>query len=106
MSCGFINAQSARELAQPTAMLYQEVCDIQQAILTAASQNKFDASLAAFANTADPTVYADVVLGLSDDPVVLDSIQFVIDYFTGLDYNIRTVIDTSTGDTLRWNILW
>lgn len=106
MSCGFITAAQARELSQPTALLYQEVCAIQQAVLAASDSQQFATQWPAFALSDDPTLYADVFLGQSDDAVIISNTQFVIDYFSALGYNIRPAIDVSTGDTLVWHIRW
>ena len=40
------------------------------------------------------------------DAVIADQIQYVLDYFTALGYNIRAQVNPSTGNTLQWQIIW
>lgn len=51
-------------------------------------------------------LYYDVLSGQSSDRVITDQIQFVLDYFTTLGYNIRAQVNPVTGNTLRWWIIW
>lgn len=50
--------------------------------------------------------YYDVISGQSNDRVLKDQIQFVLDYFTSLGYNIRPKVNPVTGNTLQWCIYW
>jgi len=54
----------------------------------------------------DPSDYNDVLTGQSTDAVITDQIQFVLDYFTALGYNIRAQTNTATADTMQWQIIW
>jgi len=54
----------------------------------------------------DPSDYNDVLTGQSSDAVITDQIQFVLDYFTALGYNIRAQTNTATADTMQWQIIW
>ena len=53
-----------------------------------------------------PSDYNDVLIGQSTDAVISDQIQFVLDYFTALGYNIRAQTNTATGNTIQWQIIW
>jgi hypothetical protein len=50
--------------------------------------------------------YYSVLSGQSSDRVITDQIQFVIDYFTALKYNIRAQVNPATGNTMQWYIIW
>lgn len=50
--------------------------------------------------------YYNVVSGQSSDRVLKDQIQFVLDYFTKLGYNIRGQVNPATGNTLQWQVIW
>lgn len=52
-----------------------------------------------------PQYYA-VVSGQSSDRVITDQLQFIQDYFTSLDYNIRPQVNPITSNTLQWLISW
>jgi hypothetical protein len=57
-----------------------------------------------FGTTA--TDYYSVLSGQATDAVIADQIQYVLDYFTALGYNIRAQVNPSTGNTLQWQIIW
>lgn len=44
--------------------------------------------------------------GVTTDAVLSDQIQFVLDYFTSLGYNIRVQTNSSTANTIQWQIIW
>ena len=54
----------------------------------------------------DATDYYAVLSGQATDAVIADQIQYVLDYFTALGYNIRAQVNTATGNTLQWQIIW
>jgi len=54
----------------------------------------------------DPSDYNDVLIGQSTDAVITDQIQYVLDYFTALGYNIRAQTNSATGYTMQWQIVW
>jgi hypothetical protein len=54
----------------------------------------------------DPTEYHDVLAGLDSDAVISDQIQYVLDYFTSLGYNIRAQTNSTTTNTMQWQIIW
>lgn len=53
-----------------------------------------------------PSDYNDVLTGQSTDPVIADQIQYVLDYFTALGYNIRAQTNSATANTMQWQIIW
>jgi len=60
------------------------------------------------ANTwsTDPSDYYDVLAGLDSDAVISDQIQYILDYFTSLGYNIRAQTNSTTTNTMQWQIIW
>jgi len=53
-----------------------------------------------------PSDYYDVLVGQSTNPVYADQIQYILDYFTSLGYNIRAQTNSATADTIQWQIIW
>lgn len=53
-----------------------------------------------------PTDYFNVFAGLTTDAVISDQLQFVLDYFTSLGYNIRIQTNSTTTNTIQWQIIW
>lgn len=54
----------------------------------------------------DPSAYNDVIIGQSDDRVIEDQIQYILDYFTALGYNIRVQTNPATNNTIQWQVIW
>lgn len=50
--------------------------------------------------------YYSVLAGQATDAVIADQIQYVLDYFTALGYNIRAQVNPATGNTMQWQIIW
>jgi len=53
-----------------------------------------------------PFIYYSVLSGQSSDRVIQDQLQYVIDYFTALGYNIRAQVNPATNNTIQWQIIW
>lgn len=52
------------------------------------------------------SIYYKVFAGLVTDREIDDQIQFVLDYFTQLGYNIKAYQNPLTLNTLQWHIMW
>ena len=59
-----------------------------------------------FNNPNDPGDYYLVLQGQASDRVVQDQLQYVLDYFTALGYNIRAQVNPATNNTIQWQIIW
>ena len=59
-----------------------------------------------FSNPNNPSDYYLVLSGQSSDRVIQDQLQYVIDYFTALGYNIRAQVNPATNNTIQWQIIW
>lgn len=59
-----------------------------------------------FNNPNNPSDYYLVLSGQSSDRVVSDQLQYVLDYFTALGYNIRAQVNPATNNTIQWQIIW
>ena len=53
-----------------------------------------------------PTDYFSVFSGLTTDVVISDQLQYILDYFTALGYNIRIQTNSTTTNTIQWQIIW
>jgi len=56
----------------------------------------------------EATDYYSVLSGQATDAVIADQIQYVLDYFTALGYNVRVraQVNPATGDTMQWQLIW
>ena len=87
--------------ATPT-LLYYNADGTQHTITTE------DITLTVESNTygTDPQAYYAVLSGQATDPVIADQIQYVLDYFDALGYNVRAQVNPATGDTMQWQLIW
>ena len=104
--CSFIRAEDARKMARNLALIYSEICAIQQRILEAIDQRQLSVLVNSGTVMTENPDYYDVVSGQSDNRVIQNEIQFVQDYFGRLGYNIRPQVNPFTASTLQWQILW
>jgi hypothetical protein len=59
-----------------------------------------------FNNPNEPNDYYMVLSGQASDTVIADQLQYVLDYFTALGYNIRAQVNPATNNTIQWQIIW
>lgn len=104
--CSFIRADDARKLATNLALIYGEICAIQQRILAAIDQRQLSVVISSGSVMTENSSYYDVVSGQSDNRVIQNEIQFVQDYFDRLGYNIRPQVNPFTASTLQWQLIW
>lgn len=104
--CSFIKADDARKLARNLTLLYSEICAIQQKILGAIDLGELSVVVNGGTTMTDNPDYYDVVSGQSSNRVITAEIQFVLDYFGKLGYNIRPQVNPFTASTLQWLVIW
>lgn len=51
-------------------------------------------------------VYYSTFAGLVTNREIDDQIQFVLDYFTRLGYNIKAQVNPATNNTIQWHVMW
>ncbi len=73
-----------------------------------AANNSATITLTVEANTygTNPNDYYLVLEGQATDRVISDQLQYVLDYFTALGYNIRAQVNPATNNTIQWQIIW
>lgn len=54
----------------------------------------------------DSWMYYEVHVGQLDSPAIQDQLTFVLNYFTGLGYNIQIQVNPITMNTIQWSIRW
>ena len=103
-------SQTAAAIVSPAAGDGGNDLDGNPLLYAAYSPAGSGATLALTADTntfgTDPLDYYSVFAGQATDVVIADQIQYVLDYFDALGYNIRAQVNPATGNTLQWQIIW
>jgi hypothetical protein len=112
-----LTATEARAKAQNDTVIFREIRDIEDAILTATASGGYDATvngttMTATNNVGSPApisqarIYFNVWQGSVDDRAKFVQMGKIITYFTDLGYSIERRTNPSTGDTFSWIISW
>jgi len=96
----FVNATTARRDTRNNSIIHSEIRSIEAAVLA-----NIDAGVL-YANVNSNTTMTDVYNGVTNDATKLDQVNYVKDYFTGLGYGVSILTNTTTEDTITWNISW
>lgn len=112
MSSVMLTATQARAKAQQDLVIFNEVRNIELAVLTAISNGNYQAELTttAMTDTGNGVIaarqYFNSWQGLSSDRSKDIQMTAVITYFSNLGYNIERRTNPLTGDTFKWLIYW
>lgn len=112
-----LTATEARAKAQNDSVIFNEIRDIEDAILTAVTAGDYDTDVVGTTMTAtNPVgtpapiaaarVYFNVWQGSVDDRAKFIQMGQVITYFTDLGYSIERRTNSTTGDTFKWILTW
>lgn len=112
-----LTAAEARAKAQNDSVIFKEIRDIEDAILTAAAAGDYDVTVSGTTMTATSTVgtptpislarvYFNTWQGSVDDRAKFIQMGKVITYFTDLGYSIDRRTNPTTGDTFIWLVSW
>lgn len=100
-----LTASQARNKAQNDLTIFNEVRDIEQAILAACVDGLYNITLDSTAMTTSAT-YANVWKGVVNDRSKEIQMSAVIKYFTDLGYSIERRANAVTGTTFDWQVYW
>jgi hypothetical protein len=110
-----LTAAEARAKAQNDSVIFKEIREIEDAIITAASAGNYDATVKGTVMTADvgtpavvqtARVYFNTWQGSVDDRAKFIQMGKVITYFADLGYSIDRRTNSVTGDTFIWIVSW
>jgi hypothetical protein len=107
-----LTANQAKAKASNDLLVFHEVRDIEEAILTAAAAGAYSVSLSSTSMTdtgdgiANARLYFAVWTGSLDDRAKYRQMSTVIQYFADLGYSIERRTNPLSGDTFSWHIYW
>ncbi len=100
-----LTATEARNKAQNDLVIFNEVRDIELAILTASADGSYEITVDTTAMTISAT-YCNVWKGVTPDRAKEIQMAAIIKYFTDLGYSIERKMNSTTGTTFVWQVYW
>ena len=100
-----LTATEARSKAQNDLVIFNEVRDIELAILTASADGLYEIIVEDSAMTISAT-YCNVWKGVQSDRAKEVQMAAVIKYFTDLGYSIERKTNATSGTTFVWQVYW
>lgn len=108
-----LTATEARAKSQNDSVIFNEIRDIEDAILNSVADGLYDATVSETTMTATDTdristarVYFNTWQGAVDDRAKFIQMSKVITYFTDLGYSIDRRTNSTTGSTFSWIVSW
>jgi hypothetical protein len=108
-----LTATQARAKSQNDSLIFNEVRDIEDAILTAIDNGLYEANVSGTVMTAttspgtfDSILYFNTWQGTIDDRAKYLQMGQIITYFTDLGYAIERRTNSLTGNTFKWVVSW
>jgi hypothetical protein len=108
-----LTAIEARAKSQNDSIIFNEIRDIEDAILNSVAAGLYDASVSGTTMTdtsvdgiATARLYFSTWQGTIDDRAKYIQMGKVLTYFTDLGYSIERRTNSTTGDTMIWIISW
>lgn len=100
-----LTATQARSKAQNDLVIFNEVRNIEMAILTASAGGSYNINVDT-TTMSTSAVYCNVWKGAVADRAKEIQMAQIIKYFTDLGYNIERKTNSVTGTTFDWVVYW
>lgn len=107
-----LTAAQARAKSRNDIIIFNEIRDIEDAILNAANQGELETTVSGTTMTDTDTgistsrEYFKAWQGSFPNRAKEQQMATVIEYFINLGYQIDRRVNPSTGDTFRWLVYW
>ena len=102
----FYDAQDARHRSLNSVTIHTEVSDLETAIITEVQSGNLSVQVSSGTTMTTSNAYYNAYYGVTNDASKVAEVQTVEQHFYNLVYNIRVTVNTTTEDTLVWNINW
>lgn len=102
----FINATQARKNTRDNSVIHNEIRILEGAVLASVDAGELSATVSTGTDVTDNDIYYKAYYGITEDRTLLDQLDYITQYFTNLGYSIKIKENTSTGNTLIWDISW
>lgn len=100
-----LTATEARAKSQNDVTIFNEIREIEDAVLSAVADGAYSAEVSDTTLTLSVTYY-NVWQGVIDDRAKYIQMSKVVTYFTDLGYAIERRTNSITGNTFKWIVSW
>jgi len=100
----FVNATQARKDSRNNSVIHAEVRTIENKVFANIDAGILYANVVSSSDMTNSSVYYNVWNGVTSDPTKLDQMNYVKKYFEDLGYGVAVKTNTSTNNTITWNI--
>ena len=102
----FVNATQARHDTRNNSAIHGEVRAIESAVLANISAGVLYANISAGTSMTDSNAYYKAYYGVTNDPSLVDQVNYVSQYFANMGYGVKVRENAQTRNTITWNISW
>ena len=102
----FVNATQARKDSRNNSVIHAEVRTIENKVFANIDAGLLYANVVSSSTMTNSSVYYNVWNAITTDPTKLDQMNYVKKYFEDLGYGVNVKTNTSTNNTITWNISW
>ena len=100
-----LTASEARSKAQNDVVIFNEIRNIEDAVLEAVADGQYSTEVTGTTITLSVTYY-NVWLGVTEDRAKYIQLGQIVTYFTDLGYGIERRTNQDTGNTFKWIVSW
>lgn len=100
-----LTAAQARAKSQNDLVIFNEVRDIEESIITASADGSYEVTITG-TTMCTSSGYYNVWQGATPDRAKEKQMAMVVQYFTDMGYVIERHTNPSTGTTFNWVIYW
>jgi|TARA_A100001011_G_scaffold398686_2_gene504021 hypothetical protein len=102
----FVNATQARKDTRNNSVIHAEVRAIETSVIANVDAGVLYANIINSTNMTNTSTYYNVWNSITTDPTKLDQLNYVKKHFENLGYGVNITTNSSSNNTINWNISW
>ena len=102
----FTNATQARKDTRNNVVVHGEITTLESKVLANIDAGVLYANVSSNTTMTTSNVYYNVWNRITTDPTKLDQLNYVKNHFVNLGYGVSVTTNTSSNNTIVWNISW
>jgi len=102
----FTTATQARKDSRNNSVIHNEIRAIESKVIANIDSGVLYANVISSTTMTNSNVYYNVWNGVTTDPTKLDQLNYVKKYFVNLGYGVDILTNSSSNNTITWNLSW
>ena len=102
----FYDAQDARYRSLNSITIHNECNSIETDIIESVQAGNLSVAISGTTVMTQSSSYYNAYYGVTNDPTKVAELQTVEQHFYNLGYNVVITVNTTTENTLVWNVNW